>query len=248
MATYDYSTKDLKENMAKAVARDCGVSTKYAIETVQFLKNRTTAQAKAYLEKVIAQKAAIPFKRFTNGVGHRKGPNMAAGRYPRKLSIELIRLLKNVEANASLKGLGDNLKIVYFIANKAAVPMRYGRHPRRETKRTHIEIVVEEVEEKRIKSNTKKKISDAKNVSSIPKKDKTLPIIEEKEKLEEIKNNTPIKTDTSEANTIKNNNTKNMNKSNKESKNNSEPITPKKESESVEKQKKSTPIEESKND
>ncbi len=244
MAAYNYSIKELKENMARAVARDAGVSTKYAIETVHFLKNRTTAQAKAYLDKVIAKKAAIPFRRFTNGVGHRKGPNMAAGRYPRKLSLELIRLIKNVEANASMKGLGDNLKIIYFIANKAAVPMRYGRHPRRETKRTHIEIIVEEVEEKRVKSS-KKADSKSKKPTSAVEQDK-----------KNVKKITPNKSDkvieTSEKNinvdTItkdsKSNNSKEV-----ENKLKSEETKPLEEPEDSDNAKmKSTPKEESKND
>ena len=126
MAKYNYSFKDLKENMAHAVARDAQVSFKAAIESSKFLKGKTTAQAKAYLEKVIDKKLAIPYTRFTDGVGHRKGKGIGSGRYPVKLAKVLLKLIKNVESNASIKGLNDSLKIVALIPNKASTPMRYG--------------------------------------------------------------------------------------------------------------------------
>ncbi len=157
MTKYNYAKKELKENQAKAVARDAPVSFKSSIETAKYLKNKTTAVAKAYLEKVVEKKAAIPYTRYTNGLGHRKGNGMAAGRYPVKLSKVLIKLLKNVEANASMKGLGEELKIIHFVAQKASVPMHYGRHARREMKRSHVEIIVEEIEDKKAKVSSKKK-------------------------------------------------------------------------------------------
>ncbi len=160
MAKYNYAFKNLKDNMARAVARDASVSFKYAVEASKFFKGKTTKTVKAYLEKVIEKKLAIPFTRFTDGVGHRKGKGITSGRYPLKLSQTLLKLLKNVESNASLKGLGENLKIVSLIANKASTPMHYGRHPRREMKRTHIEIVVQEVSDSNKKNNSQKKSAE----------------------------------------------------------------------------------------
>ncbi len=158
MSKYKYSQKNLKENQARSVARDASVSVKTSVETVKFLKGKTTKRATAYLEKVLEKKIAIPYTRFTDGVGHRAGNGITSGRYPQKLSKVLINLIKNVEANASMKGLGEELKIVYFVAHKAATPMHYGRHPRREMKRTHVELIVEEVEAKK-KTVVKKKVS-----------------------------------------------------------------------------------------
>ena len=156
MAKQKYSVKNLKENQAKAIAKDASVSTKTSIETVKFLKGKTTKIAIAYLEKVLEKKLAVPYKRFTDGVGHRKGSGITSGRYPQKLSKALILLIKNVETNASMKGLGEELRIVSFVANRASIPMHYGRHPRREMKRTHIEIIVEEIESTKKKPIAKK--------------------------------------------------------------------------------------------
>lgn len=169
MKKQNYSIKNLKENMAKAVTKDAPVSWKTSVEVVKFLKGKTTKQAKAYLEKVLDKKLAIPFTRFTADVGHRKGNGIATGRYPQKLSKVIISLLNNVEANASVKGLGENLKIIHFVANRASVPMHYGRHARREMKRTHIELIVQEVEEKKksMKKKSKKSASNKKTSSSV---------------------------------------------------------------------------------
>jgi len=182
MAKYKYSVKNLKENQAKALAKDASVSTKVAIETTKFLKGKTTKVAIAYLEKVLEKKLAIPYKRFTDGVGHRKGNGITSGRYPQKLSKVFITLIKSAEANASIKGLGEELKIVHFSAQKASVPMHYGRHPRREMKRTHVELIIEEVEAIKKKIIPKKKIE--------VKKEEKKPVIKEQEKVipkEEVK-------------------------------------------------------------
>jgi large subunit ribosomal protein L22 len=203
MTKYKYSQKNLKENQAKAVARDASVSTKTSIETVKFLKGKTTKVAIAYLEKVLEKRLAIPYTRFTDGVGHRPGNGITSGRYPQKLSKVLITLIKSLEANASMKGLGEELKIVHFVAHRASTPMHYGRHSRREMKRTHIEIIAEEVEEKKkkpvkkkeaVKTKVTEKVETKKEVPKEVKVElKVEPKVEEKtiEKKEEAKIETP---------------------------------------------------------
>ena len=62
------------------------------------------AEARKFLEDVVALKQAVPFKRHHDGTGHRKGP-MAAGRYPVNASKEILKILKNAESNAEYKGL-----------------------------------------------------------------------------------------------------------------------------------------------
>ena len=152
---------ELKENMALARGRNMSFSTKHAIEICNYLRNKRLQQAKETLEKVITKKKAIPFKRFTDGVGHKKG-NLAAGRYPIKASKDILRLLKQAESNASIKGLStEELTIKHLVANKASTPMKFGRQIRRKTKRTHMEIVVEEVAiNKKTKSKQEIKIEN----------------------------------------------------------------------------------------
>ena len=145
MPQYKYAFKAYnKELMARAVGRDVAISVKQAIEISNYLRNRKLAQAKMLLEKVIEKKQAVPFKRFTNALGHRPG-KMTSGRYPVKASQEFLNLLEAAESNAQIKGLNTSeLQIIHLCAHKAHSPVHYGRHSGREFKRTHIELVLQE--------------------------------------------------------------------------------------------------------
>ncbi|MFH1133148.1 MAG: 50S ribosomal protein L22 [Nanoarchaeota archaeon] len=147
-----YAFTGLKENMAKAKAMSLPVSTKQCVLIAAFLKGKQVKDAKLILERVAALKQAVPYPRFNRDTGHK--PGMAAGRYPVKASKEILKLLASVEANAQLKGLNTaSLKIVHFCANRAARPLRFGRKSGVKSKRSHVEIIVEEVP----KTSTKEK-------------------------------------------------------------------------------------------
>ena len=140
----NYAFKDWNENMARASMRDVGISTKHAIETINFIKNKKSADAKKILEEVIKGKQHIPFKRFNHNVGHRKGTG-SSGRYPKKACQEILKLIKQCESNAQLKGLNtNNLVITHICSNRASSPWHFGRKTRQKMKRTHLELVLEE--------------------------------------------------------------------------------------------------------
>ena len=157
---YNYSFKSNKENIVKVVGRDLGISSKQAIEICSFIKNRPIAKARAILESVIEKKMPVPFNRFTEGAGHKKG--MAGGKYPVTASKAFLRLLKTLEANAQNKGLSSELKIIHACAQKASTPLRYGRKRRISMKRSHVEIAAEGVEhvKKDDKAKAKAKAKD----------------------------------------------------------------------------------------
>ena len=170
----NFTIKDYnKENMAKVVGRSLPISTKYSVEICDFIGNKTTAEAKEELKKVAEGKKAVPFKKFKKGLSHKK--RIGPGRYPKKAALEIIKLLESVEANAQFKGLNtSNLKIKHICANLASRPWHYGRQRRRKTKRTHIEIIVEEKkEEKKTKEDVKKKTVQKEN-KPLKKEDKGL--------------------------------------------------------------------------
>src|SRR3989338_7007913 len=102
------------------------ISTKQSIEICRLLRNKTTEKAKKLLERVIEKKQAVPYIRHNHEIPHRKG-NMMAGRYPIKASKEILRLIKNAEANAINKGMASNLIISHISADKWANTPRYGR-------------------------------------------------------------------------------------------------------------------------
>lgn len=146
---------NIGENSAKASMLSLPVSTKQCIEICRWVKHKKVAAAKRMLEEVIAYKQAVPFKHFYHNIGHRKG-RMAAGRYPIKACKAVLQLLRQAEANASLKGLNlNNLFIALIIPNKGAKNMRPGRIHGRAAKNTHLQAVVEEKNLKNAKSAKK---------------------------------------------------------------------------------------------
>lgn len=136
------------ENIAKAVGRSLPISTKHSVEICNFIRGKNLQKSKTILKEVVKEKRAVPFKRFKRDVGHKTG-KIASGRFPKKASQHIIKLLDSVEVNAQNKGLNVDLLFVKNIkANKASTPWRFGRLRRRKMKRTHIEVIVEEKESK----------------------------------------------------------------------------------------------------
>jgi large subunit ribosomal protein L22 len=131
----------VKPNVAKAIGRDLSISTKQSIEVCNHIRNKTVKQARQILEDAIALKRAIPFKRFTNGLGHKKG--MAAGRYAPSTCKAILAVVNSAVANAENKGL-QGTTIVHINAQQAARPYHYGRKRRAKMKKTHIEVIVGE--------------------------------------------------------------------------------------------------------
>jgi|TARA_Y100000310_G_C20621568_1_gene783614 large subunit ribosomal protein L22 len=157
----NYSSKNYnKENMARAIGKSLPISFKQSIEICDFIRNKNVNYAKDALTKIINHELAIPFKRFNMNVGHKK--NMAAGRYPKRASMEILNLITHVEANAQFKGINtSNLVITHINANKSSKVMHFGRKRSREAKRTNVEVVVQE---KADKKPEKRKINAGKSL------------------------------------------------------------------------------------
>lgn len=133
-----------KEKMAKAMARFVPVSTKISREICNFIKGKNLFYAIAYLQKVAEKEMPIPYKRYCKSIPHRKG--MAAGRYPAKTVVYFLDVLDNALANAKAKNLDIvKLNICHAVCHRALSKQR------RRGKWTHIEVVVEEAEDKKEK-------------------------------------------------------------------------------------------------
>ena len=139
-----YSFVDYKkESMARAIGKSLPISFKQSVEICSFIRNKEVSYAKNVLGNVADLKQAIPFRRYKKNIGHKT--KMGPGRYPIKASLEILSLINAVEANAQFKGLNtSNLIIRSIVPNKASTVQRSGRKRGRKSKRTHIEIVVEE--------------------------------------------------------------------------------------------------------
>ncbi|MBR9703763.1 50S ribosomal protein L22 [Candidatus Woesearchaeota archaeon] len=166
MSDYKYAYNGPEEGTARAVHIDAPISTKVAIEISNYLRGRSTVKAKAILERVLAYKEAIPYKRFTDGVGHKPGL-IAAGRYPQKAAEVFLKLITLAETNAHNKGLAEELMISHLLGHKASAQWHFGRQRRRKMKRTHVEIVLKEMELEKTKSRSSLASS---KVSEGPKK------------------------------------------------------------------------------
>ncbi|MFH1455530.1 MAG: 50S ribosomal protein L22 [archaeon] len=174
------------DNTAKVLGRNLPISTKQSIEIGTFIKGKTIAKAKIMLANVIAKKVAVPFTRFNKDMGHKKG-NIAAGRYPINASTEVLNLLNSAESNAANKGLGSDLFIKMFVANQGTGQWHYGRQRRRRMKRTHIEIIVEEMKKKqKPKQKTSKVETKETPEAKVTSKEqlKKTPKVEKKEKIQ----------------------------------------------------------------
>ena len=140
----NYSFNDVKENMARASGRNLNVSFKQAVEICGHIRGRPLSQAKMLLNQAIKMEKPIPFKRFTNGLGHK--PGMGPGRYHPKACSEILKVIESAESNARNKGMSaSDLKVLHIAAQTAPKQWHYGRKRRSVFKAAHIEVVLEEV-------------------------------------------------------------------------------------------------------
>lgn len=164
------------EKAAKARGDDLPISTKVAIEICSYLRGRELEQAMRTLERVMRKEQAIPYRRFTDGVGHKPGRGMASGRYPIKAAGEFLKILRNAQANATNQGMTGTLVIQHIAANRASRPMRNRAKFRGEFKKTHVEVIIIETEpaaSKPAAPAAKKPVK--KTAPAAPAKEKTAP-------------------------------------------------------------------------
>jgi len=158
----EYTHQLEKEHTARAMALNLPISTKHSVEICNHIKNKPLGKAKLMLNNTIDEKIPVPFKKYKHNVGHRKG-NIAAGRYPKKASQHILLLLNQVETNAQDKGLNtDDLVITNIKADKGSRIWHRGRQGRQRMKRTHIEVIVKEREQKEKKEVKKEKPKESK--------------------------------------------------------------------------------------
>lgn len=152
MVHYRYAFQGYdKEHMVKAVSHALPISTKASVEICSALRFRSLSFAKRLLQDVAVLKRAVPYKRFRRDVGHK--PGMASGRYPQKASSAILIVLKSAEANAQMKGMHtSHLNVVHICAHRAYRPLRVGG---RQSKRTHIEVVLQEKAQEKKKESQK---------------------------------------------------------------------------------------------
>jgi len=137
----------------KASAREVNISPKHAREICKTIKDMNTAKARKLLEDVIKKKVAISFARYHQQVSHKSSTRggYVAGRYPVKAAGVFLKLLDNLENNASFKGMNvEKVTIVHANAYRGLVikdfvPRAMGRSSPNFHVLVHIELVGKEV-------------------------------------------------------------------------------------------------------
>ncbi|HLD97004.1 MAG TPA: 50S ribosomal protein L22 [Candidatus Nanoarchaeia archaeon] len=156
-----YATAYDEKKMARAMGIALPISMKKTVEVCKFVKGRRVADAIRLLRMVDDEKIAIPFGTYAKGgTGHK--PGIGPGRYPKKVCVEVVKLLNQVSFNAKNKGL-DSTKLVVssMVAKKGANAWHFGRQRRRRMKRTHVEVVVTESEAVPVRKSPQKKATAA---------------------------------------------------------------------------------------
>lgn len=143
----NYSIEPEPEKTSKALGKELHISRKHAHEIASAIKGMKLENAREFLEDVAALKRAVPYKRYTRNVPHRKG--MCTGRYPQKAAKEFLRVLKNAESNATYKGLdSENLRITHVATKKGhtfrgSFPRAQGRATPKMHETVSVEMIVE---------------------------------------------------------------------------------------------------------
>ncbi|MEM0202481.1 MAG: 50S ribosomal protein L22 [Archaeoglobaceae archaeon] len=127
MARIAYSYKPADETKAvKAMGYEIPMSFKHAVEICRELRGKKIPQAMSFLEGVIAMRIPVPMRKYKKKVAHKNIPGWYAGRYPQKAAKEILKVIKNLKANAEYKGLNaDELIIVHAQAKKGRTIVRY---------------------------------------------------------------------------------------------------------------------------
>lgn len=137
--------KKTDRDFATLISWNVPISDKHAYEIAKFIRHRKVDQAKRLLQEVLQMKRAVPTVRYNRDTGHK--PGIASGRYYQKASEHMLKLLDAVESNADNLGLDTkNIFIQEIRTAMGSKPWHGGRQRRRKMKRTHVFIVVKEIE------------------------------------------------------------------------------------------------------
>jgi large subunit ribosomal protein L22 len=151
--TYRYSVQPDPEKTAIASARDVMVKPKHVVNVCKAIKGMKLEQAKTYLEAVQNLEAAVRYVRYKRKVSHRRG-KLGPGQFPEKAAGRVLQVVKSAEANAEYKGLDPEKMFVAHAAMqksspiKGSMPRAQGRATPWNTSTCHIEVVLQEREER----------------------------------------------------------------------------------------------------
>ncbi|WP_069807581.1 50S ribosomal protein L22 [Vulcanisaeta thermophila] len=130
-----YGVEVSGDQIAKALGYEYRISWKKAVEVARFIRGFTIKQAEDYLNKVIKGELPVPIRRFTKKQAHHTTPweGWPVAKWPVKVAKAYLEVLKNLENNATYRGLNvDNVVIVHAAVHKGRkirnyMPRAFGR-------------------------------------------------------------------------------------------------------------------------
>ncbi len=144
-----YSSEASPDTTSKTLGKDLTLSLKKTVEVCNYVRGMRCDVAKELLREVLDEVRAIPFRRYTGGVGHR--PGMGPGRYPRGSTEAVLDLIEEAEANAEYKGLDfESMRIKHIAASKGEIvkgwrPRARGRSTPKNKSKVNLEVILEEI-------------------------------------------------------------------------------------------------------
>jgi large subunit ribosomal protein L17e len=148
-------TPDVPEKTAKSRGSHLRIHFKHCREIAHTTHGMNVGKALKFCDDVLAFKSAVPFVRFTGGIGHHaqakqhKAPGNS-GRWPVKAMQVYKDLLSNAVANAETKGLDSSALVITHAQCNRAPPGRrrtyraHGRVGKYASQPAHIEIILTE--------------------------------------------------------------------------------------------------------
>lgn len=190
-----YTTEFDREEFACARVEDANVSYKDLSEVCGRIRGKNADWAVEFLEKVVDGKAAVLYKRHCKKIGHRRELGGKKGRYPKKASAAILKVLKSAMANGRVRGMGESYEIVNAAANSRYQYGRVapkGRWARSDYETARIEIVLRPLESvpKGVEVTPPKKEKEEKKPEKKPEKPEKKP---EPKKIEEKPKEKPKK-------------------------------------------------------
>ena len=181
---YKGSYQGDKKNTVKVIGRLVPISFKTSTQVAKFIRNKKLDYAIDLLQKVQETKVAVPYVKYLRDTPHRKG-NLAAGRYPFKVSREIQKLLLSLKANAIDQGMkSENIILIHIAVQTGPKLWHYGRHRGRVRKVCNIEIIGHEDKTKKTETTSSKELAPKRKAL---REEETKPKVEIKPKVEEPK-------------------------------------------------------------
>lgn len=149
MAMEKYTTEFDRKEFACARVEDANVSYKDLTQVCGRIRGKNADWAMEFLEKVIKGKAAVLYKQHCKRVGHRRELGGKKGRYPKKASAAVLKVLQSAIANGKVKGMGETYEILNAAANRRFNYGRVaakGRWARSDYETSRIEIILRPLE------------------------------------------------------------------------------------------------------